>query len=224
MKKVLITGANKRLGKTIAHYLGDLGFKLVVHFHTDVQAALQLEKKYNAKIYQADLMKPMAIEKMMKEVGPVDMVINTIGSFIYKPLEKTTSKEFEDCIHNNLFIAYQLCKAVLPHMRKKGFGRIINFGSVGCDQVTARPMTTPYYIAKTGLYMMTKSLAQEHKNTNITINLISPGILPTGIKPTQNLPIISFDDIAKAVIFLVSEESRSVNGANLEVGGGWRPE
>lgn len=224
MKTILITGAGQRLGKTIAETFATQGYNLILHYHKSKKETEALAKNLKAKTIQADLQKENSVEKMFQKIGPVDIVINTIGGFIYKPITKTSAKEFEACISNNLFIAYRIAHAVLPLFQKQKFGRLINFGSVGCDQITARPLTTPYYIAKTGLFMLTKTLAQELQNTNITVNMVTPGVLPSGVKPGKNVPLIPFDDVAKAVLFLASEEMNSFNGANLEVSGGWRPE
>ena len=161
---------------------------------------------------------------MFHQVGPVDMLVNTVGSFIYKPLAQTSLEEFHECIHNNLMTAWYCTKAALPAMRKKHYGRIINFGCVGCDQITSRPKTTPYYIAKTGLLMLTKSLAREEAARGITINMISPGVMPTGVKPTADAPIIPFDAVARVVLWLTHDDQKYINGANLEVSAGWRPE
>lgn len=224
MKTVLITGAGQRLGKTLAETFAKHGYAVVLHYHKSKKETEALAKKLQAKTIQADLQKENSVEKMFQKIGPVDIVINTIGGFIYKPLSKISAQEFEECIANNLFIAYRLAEVAIPLFHKRKFGRMINFGSVGCDQITARPLTTPYYIAKTGLFMLTKTLAQELQNTNITVNMVTPGVLPSGVKPGKNIPLIPFDDVAKAVLFLASEEMNSFNGTNLEVSGGWRPE
>lgn len=224
MKTVLITGAGQRLGKVIATTLAQAGYSLILHYHTSKKETEKLGATLNAKIVQADLSQPSEVTALFKKMPHVDSIINTVGSFIYKPLSKTSSQEFESCIENNLFVAYRLAEQALPKMKKRKFGRIINFGSVGCDQVTARPLTTPYYIGKTGLLMLTKSLAQEYQNTGVTINMVTPGVLPTGVKPKEKVPIITFDDVARAVLFLLSTESQNFNGSNIEISGGWRPE
>ena len=110
-------------------------------------------------------------------------------------------------------------------MVKEKWGRIINFGCVAADAITVRKNTTPYYIAKTGVIMYTKVLAYQYALYQITVNSISPGILKTSIvktkTPTNHLA--DFADISNAVNFLLKEESSYINGANLEISGGWRP-
>lgn len=224
MKTVFIAGAGQRLGKAIAKKFAGEGYSLILHYYKSEKQTKLLAKKLDTQTVQADLTNLSEVQKMFASLPNIDILINTVGGFIFKPLTKTKSQELVDVLHNNLVTAWYCDSMVLPHMRKKKFGRIIHFGSVGCDQITARPNTTPYYMAKTSLLMLTKSLAAEHKNTGVTINMVSPGILPTGVKPSSDAPVIPFDDIAKAVLFLVSNESTNINGANLEVSGGWRPE
>ena len=110
-------------------------------------------------------------------------------------------------------------------MKKKGWGRIINFGCVAGDSITVRKNTTPYYIAKTGIIMLTKTFAYEYAKYNITVNSVSPGILKTSIVKarTPKGRYADFPDIINAINFLLKEESDYVNGANIEVAGGWRP-
>ena len=110
-------------------------------------------------------------------------------------------------------------------MKKKKWGRIINFGCAAADSITIRERTTPYYIAKTGVIMLTKVLAYEYAHYGITVNSVSPGILKTSITkpPTPSGKYAQFEDILNAVNFLLKTESNYINGANIEIAGGWRP-
>ncbi|MBI2611439.1 SDR family oxidoreductase, partial [Candidatus Gottesmanbacteria bacterium] len=122
-----------------------------------------------------------------------------------------------------------LCsQKVLPYMKKKRWGRIINFGCAAADAITIRKNTTPYYIAKTAVIMLTKVLAYEYAKYGITINSISPGIMPTSVtKPksqfAQSTQLVQFSDITHAINLLLKEDSSAINGANIEISGGWRP-
>ncbi|MEK7643899.1 MAG: SDR family oxidoreductase [Patescibacteria group bacterium] len=225
MKKALITGSTSELGQTIAELLAQNGYELYLHYHNQTDEAKKLAARVGAKkIIKVDLMKKTAVKKMFKEIGRVDALVNGVGGFIYSPLAKTTVEEFEQCFANNFLTALYCANAVIPGMRKNRFGRIINFGSVGCDQITARPLTTPYYIAKTALLMLTKSLAREETKNGITVNMISPGVLPGGVKPNADAPIIPYESVAEAVLFLLNEKNGNVSGGNLDISGGWRPE
>lgn len=221
--RILITGGAGKLASYLAKALANQGHSIIINYRTNKKTALIWAKQINAQTVKADVTKIKDVKHMFKQVGKVDVLINCVGDFIYKPLNKTSEKEFPHYVENNLFSAWYCIKLALHKMRKQNLGRIINFGSAGCDQVTARPFTTPYYIAKTGLLMLTRSLAREEINNGITINMISPGVMPHGVRP-PSAPIISYADIANAVLFLLDKKSSQITGANLDVSGGWRPE
>ncbi len=224
-KTILITGATGKLGQHLAETFSKAGYEIIINYRHNETAAKKLAKKIDAKfVVQSEVTKLDEVKKMFKKIGPIDILINSVGDFIWKPLARTSEQEFHDTLHSNLLSAWYCIKAALPGMRKQKFGRIINFGSAGCDQITTRPMTTPYYIAKTGLLMLTKSLAKEEGENGITINMISPGVLASSVVRPPGAPVIQFDDIAASVLFLIAETNPHINGANLEVTGGWRPE
>ena len=224
-RTALITGATGELGKNLARALSQTGYAVIINYRKNKVAAERLATDIKARaVLQADVTNPIEVTELFKKTGKIDVLINNVGDFIWKPLAKTSNEEFSNVLQNNLLSAWYCTKAALPKMRTQKFGRILNFGSAGCDQITTRPMTTPYYIAKTGLLMLTKSLAKEEQKNGITINMVSPGILPSSFVKPDKAPMVSFDDITRAVLFLVADESQAVSGANIEVTGGWRPE
>ena len=224
-KTALITGATGVLGGAIAIALAKNGCQVILNYRTDKEAAEKLSKALpGTRIIQADAANDKEAAALLKAAGPVDILINTVGNFIYQPLRKISNKDFADCVANNLFSAWYCINSALPAMRKKRFGRIINFGSAGADQLTARPLTAPYYIAKSGLLILTKSPARELAGGGITANMISPGILPTSVARPTGAPVVSLDDIVRAVLFLINDVAGAVNGANLDITAGWRPE
>lgn len=160
-----------------------------------------------------------------KKLGTVEILINLIGNFIYQPIAETSFAKFKDVIESNLYATFLCSQQALPEMKKKKWGRIINFGAVAADTITIRKNTTPYYMAKTAVIMLTKVMAFEYAKYGITVNSISPGILKTSFaKPkTPTGKFAQFEDISAAVHFLLSTESAYINGANLEISGGWRP-
>lgn len=223
-KTALITGSTGKLASEIAKALAAEGYLVILNYRSNKKAVQKLSREIGAKkIIQADVTNPTDVKKLFKQAGPVDILINGVGDFIYKPLEKTSEAEFTECVENNLMSAWYCTKAALPLMRKRKSGHIINFGSAGCDQLTARPFTTPYYIAKTGLLMLTRSLAREEYGRGIHINMISPGVLPHGIRP-EGAPVIEYSDIVNGVLFLLSSTAKKITGANLTISAGWKPE
>jgi NAD(P)-dependent dehydrogenase (short-subunit alcohol dehydrogenase family) len=232
-KSALVTGSAKNLGRAIALNLSQQGAKLAIHYNSSEQEAkktLNEMKKYSAGILvQADLTKPKDVISMFdsisKKLGEIDILINLVGNFIYQPISNTSFEKFRDVIESNLYSTFLCCKAALPSMKKKKWGRIINFGCVAADNLTIREKTTPYYMAKSAVLMLTKVLACEYAASNITINSISPGILSTSIvkAETPTGRYAEFTDIINAINFLLKEESNYINGVNLEIGGAWRP-
>jgi len=232
-KVALVSGAAKNLGRAIAVDLSKQGAKVVIHYNYSKKEALQSLKEINkftdGIIIKADLTNPKEVVSLFRNIrtklGSVDILINLVGNFIFEPISSTSFEKFKDVIESNLYASFLCCQQVLPSMKKKKWGRIINFGCVAADSITVREKTTPYYIAKTGVIMLTKVLAYEYAKYGITINSISPGILKTSIvKPLTPMgKYAQFEDIVNAINFLLKKESVYINGANIEVAGGWRP-
>lgn len=232
-KTALVTGAAKHLGRSLAVHFAKQGAAVGIHYHASKQEAqetLRLVNKHTQGcLVMANVSDSSAVETMFttieNELGPVDIVVNLVGNFMYEPITTTTEKKFRDVIDTNLTATFLCCQRALPAMQQRQWGRIINFGCVAADSLTIRQNTTPYYIAKTGVIMLTKVLAYEYAKDNIRINSVSPGILETSVAkpPTPTGRFAQFSDIINAVDFFLSDASAYVNGANLEVAGGWRP-
>lgn len=235
MKKriALITGSAKNLGRSIALDLAKQGINVAIHYRTskkEAQETLREVKNYSQGIIiKADLTSSKDVSSMVRfielKLGFVDILINLVGNFIFEPITETPFEKFKDTIESNLYSCFLCCRQVLPKMAKKKWGRIINFGCVAVESLTIRKNTTPYYIAKTGVIMLTKVLAYEYAKYGITVNSISPGILTTSIikQETPTGRLAEFTDIIHAVNFLLDKKSSYINGANIEVAGGWRP-
>jgi len=228
-KIALVTGSAKNLGRTIAIDLARQGVKVAVHYNTsenEAKKTLEEVKKYSdGIIIHADLTNPKDVTSMFnsinKKLGKIDILINLVGDFIYQSIKSVQFDQFRNVIESNLYSTFLCCKEVLPGMLEKKWGRIINFGNTGAENIMIREKTTPYFIAKTGVVMLTKVLAYEYASSGITVNSISPGILTTSIVKTATPAkrFAKFTDIINAVNFLLKEESSYINGANIEVAG-----
>ncbi len=230
-KVALVTGSARGLGKHIAIELARQGYVISLNYcssENDAKETLSEAQKHSPKsiMIKADVTDENQVRSMIQQIatrfGRLDVLINNVGNFIYKPLSETTSNEFLYIVTNNLQSVFLCTKYALPIMRKNGYGRVISFGSSGCDRLLVRKFTTPYYIAKTGVLLLTKAMATDEAKYGITLNTISPGILESSVvkHPAPARREARFEDITNAVLFLLSEKSDYVNGANIEVSGG----
>lgn len=233
-KNVFITGSARGLGRALALKFAEQGTVVIGHDRSSKKEAdelLEELKKFNPKcgMFQANLRSPEETGEMMEKIhqgyGHIDILINNIGNFIYKPFDATTFEEFADVIESNLYSTFLCSKLVLEKMKERRSGVIINLGCAGADRIVIRELTTPYYIAKTGVLMLTKILAHTYAPYGIRVNSVSPGILETSVAKLD-VPAgryATFDDIFNAMSFLLSSDASYINGANIEVAGAWTP-
>ena len=234
-KVIIITGCARGLGHHLALAMGKQGSTIVGHYHKSKKAAISREKTLRtmnpkSRMFQANLRNEQETRTMFKKIistyKRIDVLINLVGNFSYKPFEKVTLEDWNDVIETNMTSAFHTSKLVIGQMKRQKSGIIINFGCAGADRMTIREMTTPYYIAKTAVLQLTKIIAKTYAPYGIRVNAISPGILKTSIAKVDNIPsgrYADFDDIANAVQFILSPSSEYLNGANIEVAGGWIP-
>ena len=131
----------------------------------------------------------------------------------------------------NLHPIFYLAQAVAPGMKTRKSGRIINFSMANADQMIAQPDVTAHYIAKAGVLILTRTLAKLLAPHGVTVNAISPGFIDSGSAPadelaamTKRIPagyIGTVGDTIAAVRYLLSDEGRYVNGANIQISGAW---
>ena len=232
MQKVAaVTGSAKGLGKAIALSLARDGCAVAVHFKkskAEAEAVLgKIKKKSPRSItVSGDLTDEKQVKSMFdqisKEFGRVDLLINNVGNFLYKEFSKTTNSEFRDIIESNIYSALFCSREVLKMMRKQKSGYIINIGTVGADKIQILEKSTPYYMAKTALYSLTKIMAWEEAQNGIHVNMISPASLETDIFKAGDFPMgrsANYDDVVKVLKFLTGDDAYYINGANIEVAG-----
>ncbi|MDO8512558.1 MAG: SDR family oxidoreductase [bacterium] len=235
MKVAVVTGSAKGLGADIAKALARDGYTLVLHYHSSADDAKKLLaeiRKASPKsiMVKADVTDEDDVEKMfgeiIKRLGRVDLLVNNVGNFIFKEFGKTTNAQFRDMIESNLYSTLYTSRAILPLMRKQKSGLVINIGAVGCERLIIREMSTPYFLGKTGVYVLTKVMAAEEAQNGIRINMISPASMKADIFGKNDFPSgrpATGADVVRALMFLISPENSYINGANIEVSGGFIP-
>lgn len=231
LKVCLITGAAKGLGRAIAIAFAQQGYFVLVNFRSskaDAEETLRLVKQHsNGALAQGDLLNAEDREAIFATIRNqykrLDVLINLIGDFHFKIMEETTAEDINAVLRSNINTMYACCRAALPIMRKQGFGRIINFGAAGCEKPVLREKTTPYYLAKTGVLMLTQVMAAEEaaRKSGVTLNCVSPGVLETSVAFPPGAPIVPLQDVVNAVLTLISSEQ---NGQNVTISRGWVPE
>ena len=233
----LVTGAGRRIGRGVALALAAQGAQVVVHYRSRQEEAAAVVREIAAAggrafATPAELRDPAAVEAMVATVaaraGSLDILVNNVGTFLVKSIAEVTPAEWEQSLAATVTVTFLACRAALPGMVERGYGRIVNFADAGADHLRAAPNITPYLIGKTGVLILTKSLAAAYARHGITVNAVSPGIVDNSVtKPPgaeEAIPAGRFatiDDITNAVLFLLRDASSYITGANLKVGGGW---
>lgn len=239
-KVALITGSSRGLGKGIAHALSRESAKVVINYHMDDSSAKGVVEEINkgggeVLSIKADVTKPEEVERLIGEIkakyGRLDILINNVGQFLFKKILNLSIEEWQRSIDSNLNSVFYCTKYALPLMREGGWGRIINIAFARGDLLYAKPMATPYAIAKAGVILFTKSIAKEVFDKDITVNVVSPGTIDKREKEgdkLENIPkdisqenLVKPEEIAETILFLLSDKASKITGANITVSGGW---
>ena len=172
------------------------------------------------------------MEEALKAFGRIDVLVNTVGVFGWKPVAELDPAEWRAMMASNLDSVYHMSRLVIPHMRKNHFGRIVNFGAVGAERTVAHPKASAYSAAKAAVVAFSKALALEEARCGITVNVVSPGVLVDGEESAHavdhsadRIPVGrpgSPDDVVRAVLFFCSPAADFLTGQVVAVAGGWR--
>lgn len=237
----LVTGASRGLGESIAVKLGACGAKVAVNYFASPEKAervVELVRKAGgeAAAFRADVREEGEVARLVQEVqgrlGPVDILVpNATGPQPFIPIEKLSWRICLDQLEFFVKSPVLLAKAVVPGMKQRKYGRIINIGSEVLEKGV--PEFSNYVSAKGAQLGLTRSWAMELATFGITVNLVSPGWIPTerhkddpdetkkayaAAVPMKRMGVP--DDIGAAVAFLASDEANFITGQKLSVNGG----
>ncbi len=242
MQTALVTGSTRGIGKAIALRLLRDGYKVALNYARDRQAAARAIEEAksvspDAVVLQADVSKPgeceRLIEDALRNLGHLDVLVNNVGPFLERPLAETTEAEWKQMIDGNLGSAFFCARAALPSMRQRRSGAIVNVSALSAEVSPGMTHEAPaYFIAKTALAMLTRSMARLEGPHNVRVNAVSPGFIETegyagwdaGEKELWRgrIPLGRFgrpEEVAEAVAFLASDRAAYISGTILHVHG-----
>jgi 3-oxoacyl-[acyl-carrier protein] reductase len=234
LKTALVTGSAKGIGRGIALELARNGYDIAIHYRNSLKEAEQFKLEIEALgvkaiILKADVTQPLEAEKLVQDaasgLGGLGVLVNNVGDYVRKPLIDLEIHEWHSMLDTNLNATFYTCRAAIPLMRNQQFGRIVNLGFAGAQNLVARATITPYAIAKTGVLLLTKAIAKSEAEHGITANVVAPGVIENSIsQPLEQIPMKRLGttlEVAGAVLFFLQPSSNYITGQTLEVAGAW---
>ncbi len=229
------------MGKAIALALAREGADVAITYRTrraEAQSVLRSIRGAGRRgfAFRADLTRPAdcrrAVDRAARALGRLDILVNNVGEWIVKPVTETSLAEWREVIDSNLTAAYLCSRAAIPHMRRRGWGRIVSLGAAGAYRAHGTARMASFYAAKAGIVALSKSLARELGPFGITVNVVSPGVikdpeLDVAVARRRKDPETAVQrpgtgaDVAAAVLFLVADAADFITGDVLGVTGGW---
>jgi len=247
-RRILITGAGSGIGAELSQLLAAAGHDIIAT-DSDGAAALRVADAILALGGKAtgialDVTRPDAIETVVRAAGSVDVLVNNAGLQHVARLEDFPADRWALLVAVMLTGAANMARAVLPGMRARNFGRIINLGSI--HSLVASPYKSAYVSAKHGLIGLAKTLALENGDVDITINTICPAYVRTPLvekqieaqarehnlsverviseimlRPMPKKAFVTVEEIAALAAYLMSDAARNVTAQAIAIDGGW---
>lgn len=232
---VVVTGGTRGIGEAISIMLKDNGYTVAATYAGNDEAAAAFSKANDINVYKFDVSDfdacETAITQITTDLGPIEVLVNNAGITRDGTMHRMSRDKWDAVINTNLGSCFNMSRLVIESMRSKGFGRIVNIGSINGQ--AGQYGQVNYAAAKSGIHGFTKALAQEAAAKGITVNAIAPGYVATEMVravPAEVLEKIvakipagrlgDANDIARGVLFLVADEAEFVTGSTLSINGG----
>jgi acetoacetyl-CoA reductase len=231
----VVTGGTRGIGRAISERLQSDGFTVVANYAGNEEKARAFTAETGIAAYKWDVGDHEAsiagCAQVAADVGPIDVLVNNAGITRDGTLHKMTFEDWNEVMRINLGGCFNMAKATFPGMRERGWGRIVNIGSINGQ--AGQYGQVNYAAAKSGIHGFTKALAQEGAKFGVTVNAIAPGYIDTDMVAAVPEPVLekivaripvgrlgSADEIARGVAFLCSENAGFVTGSTLSLNGG----
>ncbi len=237
---IVVTGASRGIGRAIAVSLTEPGFEIIVNYHSSPGAAEETAAAVEAaggiaRLHRFNVSDPDAVREAFKEIaktyGQIDILVNNAGITRDNLLALMKPGEWDEVLNTNLKGAFLCSQAVVKHMMRRRYGRIVNVSSV--VGVIGNAGQCNYSAAKAGLIGFTRALARELISRNITVNAVAPGFIATDMtlklpekakeSLIEQIPAGRYgtpEEVAAAVAFLASDAAAYITGQVLHVNGG----
>jgi acetoacetyl-CoA reductase len=231
----LVTGGTRGIGAAISTALKAAGYTVAANYGGNDAAAKAFTEETGIAAYKFDVSDfdavTAAVAKIEADLGPIDVVVNNAGITRDGTMHRMSPDQWQAVIDTNLGSCFNCCRAVIDGMRSRKFGRIVNIGSINGQ--AGQYGQVNYAAAKSGIHGFTKALAQEGARAGITVNAIAPGYIDTDMvravpaevleKIVAKIPVGRLGqagEIARGVLFLVSDDAGFITGSTLSINGG----
>jgi acetoacetyl-CoA reductase len=230
----IVTGGTRGIGEAISIALRDMGMKVAANYAGNDERARDFTARTGIGAYKWDVSDFEAcqngVKKVEVEIGPVDVLVNNAGITRDTTMKRMDRQKWQEVIDTNLGGCFNMAKAVFEGMLGRGYGRIVNIGSINGQ--AGQYGQVNYAAAKSGIHGFTKALAQEGARAGVTVNAIAPGYIDTDMvaavpedvlgKIIAKIPVGRLgkaEEIARAVAFLVDENAGFITGSTLSING-----
>jgi acetoacetyl-CoA reductase len=231
----IVTGGTRGIGAAVSVALKAAGYKVAAIYHASDEAADAFAAESGVAVYKWDVGDFDActegVARVEADLGPVEVLVNNAGITRDATIHKMTFEQWNTVIQTDLSSCFNMCRQVMSGMRERGFGRVINVGSINGQ--AGQYGQVNYAAAKSGIHGFTKALAQEGAAKGITVNAIAPGYVDTDMvravpdevlqKIIAKIPVGRLgqpEDIARGVLFLAADDAGFVTGSTMSINGG----
>ena len=231
----IVTGGTRGIGAATCVALKNAGYKVAANYGSNDERANLFKATTGIPVFKWDVADFAACDAGVKNVeallGPVEVIVNNAGITRDATLHRMTVENWKDVIDTNLGSCFNMCRAAFPGMRERKFGRIVNVGSINGQ--AGQYGQVNYAAAKSGIHGFTKALAQEGAAHGVTVNAIAPGYIDTDMVRAVPAPVLEkivakipvgrlgkAEEIARGVLFLVSDDAGFITGEVVDLNGG----